>query len=181
MLVEIFQTFRHKSFHKYSCIIMNRVSRFVSLVKPRAIVARTTKRSMHTFGKVHDMEPQDFRLLISSEKNNFPTTSDVIDNMLIENTIENIQIVDVRELNELEKLNFTDDFSRIVHLPLSTRYFGMSDCLTSLFLTDNFVISDNWSAKIARGDLLDSTKPTVCVVSRPAWQRIFRVCLHVNR
>jgi rhodanese-related sulfurtransferase len=51
------------------------------------------------------------------------------------------QIIDVRELNELAVASIKGD--DIIHLPLST--------------------AGAWSPKVESGELLDSTKPTLCL------------------
>ena len=55
---------------------------------------------------------------------------------------DNYQIIDVREPNELELVNIKTD-APVINLPLST--------------------SDQWTQSITDGDILDKTKPTICV------------------
>lgn len=57
------------------------------------------------------------------------------------NKRQEYQIIDVREPNELEIVKFKD--SNIINLPISE--------------------SPNWTEKIKNGELLDITKPTICV------------------
>ena len=78
--------------------------------------------SKRSFSYLRSIEPRDFQILITRNEIK-PTSSNVVNSILNgENArydIEEVQIVDVRESNELESLNFTDDFNRITHLPLS--------------------------------------------------------------
>lgn len=73
---------------------------------------------------MHNIEAREFKFLISHE-NSLQTPSTTIENILqdrsVQNEKETVQIIDVREKNELERLNFSDDFNRIINLPMSER------------------------------------------------------------
>lgn len=81
---------------------------------------------------VQNMNVQEFKSLISSADDSFQSPSTTIENILndpsVQNQTEAVQIIDVRELSELDRLNFSDHFNRIVHLPLSERF--VFDCHT---------------------------------------------------
>lgn len=93
------------------------------VVKRPTPTPRNMNSQSRSFSTVQDIGPHDFSQLLSSGDNT--SGSKLLENILQSDTVQNkkqsVQIVDVREANELQALNFTDEFNRIVHLPLSER------------------------------------------------------------
>lgn len=107
----------------------NRFSRFfwqVTLpprVYGRVIPSPCLTMCAQSFSTVKSMEPQDFQVLLSKKENDMASTiiEKILQDSNLQNMKEKIQIVDVREPNELERTRFDDDFNRILNLPLSQR------------------------------------------------------------
>ena len=74
-------------------------------------------------------------------------------------SVANFQVIDVREPDELKMASV--NYSGVINLPLS-QY-------------------SNWSPKILAGEMLDATKPTICLVSNNCYMYIvYPINFHVK-
>ena len=73
---------------------------------------------------MRNIEPQEFQLLLTrtEDRSESKTIKNILSETSVQNKKEEIQIIDVREANELERLNFSDECDRISHFPLSKRW-----------------------------------------------------------